>query len=77
MQVSKIIRNFIEKLISDPGETDADVYLEDAIAFSTGQLPPQKKTEEEKESLPLKSAFGIASEASHLVGITFTKAKRC
>ena len=55
VQVVKIIRNFVEKLISDPGEIEIDAYLEDAIAFLTGQPPPQA-TELESHLRKLKDA---------------------
>eukprot|EP00112_Aurelia_sp_Birch-Aquarium-sp1_P003997 Seg1452.4 transcript_id=Seg1452.4/GoldUCD/mRNA.D3Y31 product="Retrovirus-related Pol polyprotein from transposon 17.6" pseudo=true protein_id=Seg1452.4/GoldUCD/D3Y31 len=57
VRVVKIIRNFIETLISEPGETDVDVYLEDAVAFLTGKPPPLEKTEEEKELIALEKAL--------------------
>ena len=55
VQVVKIIRNFVEKLISDPGEIDIDAYLEDAIVFLTGQ-PPQKQ-KMKRNLLHLKKLF--------------------
>ena len=57
VQVVKIIRNFVEKLISDPGEIDINAYLEDTIAFLTGQPPPLEKTEDEKELIALEKAL--------------------
>ena len=47
MQLVKIIRNAIDKIVGKPGEIDLDVYLRDAIAFVTKTAPPLEKTEEE------------------------------
>ena len=57
MQVVTIIRNFIEKLISNPGEINLDVYLEDTVAFLTGKPPPLEKKEDEKENVALEKAL--------------------
>ena len=47
MQLVKIIRNAIDKIVGKPGEIDLDVYLRDAIAFVNKIAPPLEKTEEE------------------------------
>ena len=43
VQVVKIIRNFVEKLISDPGEINIDVYLERYYRIFDRQPPTPRK----------------------------------
>ena len=43
MQLVKIIRNAIDKIVGKPSEIDLDVYLRDAIAFVNNQTAKKRK----------------------------------
>ena len=78
MQIVKIVRNFVETLISDPGEIDIDAHLEDTIAFLTGQPQPLEITEDEKEPIALEKApLELQSKLkSHLPKLKDAKTKQ-
>ena len=50
LQIIKLLRSHVEKLISKPGEVDLEVYLRDAISYLNKIPPPLEKTEDENKS---------------------------
>ena len=55
LQIIKLLRSHVEKLISKPGEVDLEVYLRDAISYLNKTPPPLEKTEDEKQIIDLSN----------------------
>ena len=55
LQIIKLIRIHVEKLISEPGEVDLDVYLRDTISYLNKTPPPLEKSEDEKQIINLSN----------------------
>ena len=49
LQIVKIIRYFVEKVVATPGDLDVEVFIAYAVAYVTGSAPPLEKSEDEKK----------------------------
>ena len=59
LQIVKIIRNFVEKVVASPGDIDVEVFLGDAVAYVTGSAPPLEKSEDEKKVTDLENKLRL------------------
>eukprot|EP00794_Sanderia_malayensis_P002016 gene2016-2293_t len=57
LEIVRIVRNHLDKAMTDPDATDLDLFLRNLVAFVTDKPPPLKKTEEEEELARLQNTL--------------------
>ena len=57
LETVRIVRKYIDKILTDPDVTDSDLFLRNLVAYLTNKPAPLGKTEEEEELARLQNAL--------------------
>lgn len=57
LEIVRIVRKHLDKVMTDPNATDLDLFLRDLVAYVTDKPPPLEKTAEEEELARLQNTL--------------------